>query len=152
MLETEQKEWTLESYALVVTYKGESTGDVPVKGLIKAWGLSKHIKLKRGNNVKHDRFRALVPSKATHHWWIDSASKLETEQHERTFETYALVVTYKVGTAGDIPGKGLIKAWGLPKTKILRRGNNVKHDWLRAFVSSKATHQWWVDSASRLET
>jgi hypothetical protein len=43
--------------------------------------------------------RALVPSKATNQRWIDSESKLETEQ----IESDDLVVTYKVGTTGDIP-------------------------------------------------
>jgi hypothetical protein len=50
---------------LVVTYKFDTAGDIPVtNGLIKAGGPLEHIILTREKNVKHDWLRA-VPSKAT---------------------------------------------------------------------------------------
>jgi hypothetical protein len=39
---------------------------------------------------------------------IDSASKLETEPNEWTFELYSLVVTYKVSTTFDIPATNVL--------------------------------------------
>jgi hypothetical protein len=88
-LETEQNECKFESYALVVTHKVGTLGNIPATdGLIKGIGFSEHIILTRENNGKHDWLRALVPSKATH----------------------ALVLTYKLGTNGDVPVfKGLVK-------------------------------------------
>jgi hypothetical protein len=66
----------------------------------------------------------------------DSASKLETEPNEGTYKSYALVVTYKGGTLGNIPvTNGLIKGCGKPKHLILKKEQKVR---LRALVPSKA--------------
>ncbi len=123
-LETEPNEWTLESYALLVTHKVGTTGNIPATNVLIKGCPSKHITLEKEQKV---RLRALVPSNATHHEWsIDSASKLETEPNEWTFESYALVVTYKGGILGNIPGtNGSIKACGLTKHPPLKEEKKV---------------------------
>jgi hypothetical protein len=134
-LETKTNKWTLESYALVVTYKVGTTGDIPVTNvLIKGWGRMEHSSLAEEQRV---RLRALVPSNATHHEWsIDSASKLETEQNEWMFESYALLVTYKVGPTGDVPATNvLIKGWVITKHILLKE---EEKGWLRALVGNRA--------------
>jgi hypothetical protein len=73
--------------------------------LIKDRGPIKHKILYQDKKVW---LRALVSSKAKHEWWIDSESKLETEQNEKTFESFALVVTYKCGSLGDIPATNVL--------------------------------------------
>jgi hypothetical protein len=71
-LETVPKELTIiKSYALVVTYKGFTTGDIPsTEVLIKGIGMNKHMILTTECSGKHDRLRALFPSKATHQEWV----------------------------------------------------------------------------------
>jgi hypothetical protein len=94
---------------LDVTYKLGNLGNIPAtNGLIKGCGTLKHMILKKEKKVW---MRALVPSNATQHKCsIDSASKLETKPNECTFESYALVVTYKVSSTRDDPvTNGLIK-------------------------------------------
>jgi hypothetical protein len=119
--ETEQNDWTFESYALVVTHKVGTTGNIPATNvLIKGWGIQKHRILEKEQKIW---LSALVPSNAKHHdWSIDSASKLETEPNEWTLESYALVVTYEGGTTGDDPVTNvLIKGWGSIKHTSLEK-------------------------------
>jgi hypothetical protein len=143
-LEIGQNEWTFESYALVVTYKVGTHGNIPVtNGLIKACGPMKHLHLTRERMKDKVWLWAHVPSKATRHWWIDSASNLETEQNEWTFEWYALVVTYKGGTLRNIPvANGLIKGWGPTKHSNLKEER--KFGWEHLFLQKPHMSDRWT--------
>jgi hypothetical protein len=98
---------THESYDLVVTYKGGTLGDIPATNvLIKGWGLIKHRILEKEQKVGWEHLFLQTPHIIE--WSIDSASNLETEPNEWTFESSALVGTHKVGTLGDDPATNVL--------------------------------------------
>jgi hypothetical protein len=86
---------------------------------------------------------------------LNSESNLQTEPNEWTYciELYALAITYKVGTTGDIPAtEALIKGSNLSKHIVLTQEINENMiSWVHLFLQKPAISNEF-ESESNLET
>jgi hypothetical protein len=102
---TSERSW-IKSCTLVITYKVGTTRDIPsIEVLIKGRGPIKHLILAWEKKENMFGWECLFLQKPPIRNGLDSESNSETYPNQWMYwiELYALVVTYKSCTTGDIP-------------------------------------------------